>query len=558
MTPETRPRPWRKLYPPGVDPELAAPSRTVLDSFLDTVAADPDAAAVHYFGATLTRAEVAEHSGRLAAVLRDAGVVRGDRIAVSLQNTPIMAVALLAAWSAGASVVPINPMLRPDELAPMLADCGAVVLIAHPAMREVVESTRIRLERPPITLWSDPADLAGDSPTLPFPVDVRLPPGERTVLAECAAARVEDGRPRPGADDTALITYTSGTTGPAKGAMSSHANLAYQMENARQWFGCDASTSVLTVAPLFHITGLGLHAALALGNGYPLVMTYRFEPRTVLQLIERYEPTFTIGAITAFISLLESGPDTGRTLGKLQILYSGGAPVPAQVVERFERATGRYIHNIYGLTETSSACIGVPLGARAPIEQRSGALSIGVPMGGTTVTVVDDAGQPVPSGGEGEIVVAGPQVDLGYWRKPGETAAAFRPDGMHTGDIGVMDADGWVYVVDRKKDLVVVSGYKVWPRDVEDVLYRHPAVKEAAVVGRPDGYRGETLHAYVSVRAGEAVTAADLRAHCREHLSAYKVPAEYYFVDELPKTITGKILRRTLRDAPTPTTQSAR
>jgi long-chain acyl-CoA synthetase len=268
-----------------------------------------------------------------------------------------------------------------------------------------------------------------------------------------------------------------------------------------------------------------------------------------LALIAKYRPTFTIGAITAFIALLDGAAGSSEALGAFDTVYSGGAPVPSEVVERFEAATSIYIHNIYGLTETTSACIAVPRGTRAPIEPRSRALAVGIPMGGTTVTIVDDAGRPVPAGHEGEIVVSGPQVGVGYWNRPDETAHAFRSDGMHTGDIGVMDAEGWVYVVDRKKDLVVVSGYKVWPREVEDVLYRHPAVKEAAVVGRPDSYRGETLHAYLSVRDGAAVTVDELRALCREHLSAYKVPSEYFFIDEIPKTLTGKILRRTLPGA---------
>ncbi|MDT4935339.1 MAG: long-chain acyl-CoA synthetase, partial [Pseudonocardiales bacterium] len=379
-----------------------------------------------------------------------------------------------------------------------------------------------------------------------------VPLGEPSLLAEAEAAHPIVAWHESSPLDVALLTYTSGTTGPSKGAMSSHANLAYQVVNGFQWSGLDEGSSVLTVAPLFHITGLGLHAALALGNGLPMVMTYRFEPGTVLDLIDRHEPTYAVGAITAFIALLDARPGSGATLGKLATVYSGGAPVPFEVVERFEKATGRYIHNIYGLTETTSACIGVPLGADAPVESRSGALSVGVPMGGTTVTIVDDAGVAVPPGEEGEIVVSGPQVDAGYWHRPDETAKAFQADGVHTGDIGVMDPDGWVYVVDRKKDLVVVSGYKVWPRDVEDVLYRHPAVKEAAVVGRPDSYRGETLHAYVSVRSGTLVTEDELRALCREHLSAYKVPARYFFVDEIPKTTTGKIMRRTLRDAAPP------
>ena len=538
---------WRAVYPPGVEPDLRAPDSSTLAMFLDTVDADADAVALHYFGARLTRGELADLAARLATVLRRDGIAPGDRVAVCLQNTPLFVVALLGVWGCGATVVPMNPMLRADELTPMLADSGAKLLLAHPAMAGVIAEALARLDTPPEVLWSDPTELAGDG-SVPFGPHAPVVDGVRSLLAETRAVNEPARLLRPAQDDIALLTYTSGTTGPSKGAMSTHANLAYQVVNGAQWSDLGPGSSVLTVAPLFHITGLGLHAALALGNGFAMVLTYRFEPGTVLELIDRHEPTYAVGAITAFIALLDHRTDSGRTLAKLTTVYSGGAPVPAQVVERFQDSCGNYIYNIYGLTETTSACIGVPIGVVAPVDERSGALSVGVPMGGTTVTIVDDAGLPVPAGTAGEIVVAGPQVDVGYWQRPDETANTFRADGVHTGDIGVMDERGFVYVVDRKKDLVVVSGYKVWPRDVEDVLYRHRAVREAAVIGRPDDYRGETLHAYVSLRPGQAVGADELRALCREHLSAYKVPTEYFFVDDIPKTTTGKIMRRRLRD----------
>ncbi|MBC7763802.1 MAG: AMP-binding protein [Candidatus Saccharibacteria bacterium] len=461
-------------------------------------------------------------------------------------------VSALAVWRLSAIGVPVNPMLRPDELTPMLSDSGARTMIAHPAMRDVVETAAARLPSPLSCWWSAPAELAGD---MPRPFDGAeagasgTASGDRVLLD--AASQIdpdEDVATAPAPSDVALLTYTSGTTGPSKGAMSTHANLAFQVASYGQWFELGTDSSVLTVAPLFHITGLGAHLAAALGGGHPLVMTYRFEPAAVLRLIETYHPTFTIGAITAFISLLDAAPDSGATVGLMTTLYSGGAPVPAQVVERFESATGTYLHNMYGLTETTSACIGVPLGLSAPIDPGSGALSIGIPMGGTSVKIVDDDGQLVAAGAQGEIVVAGPQVCSGYWHKPEESALAFRADGVHTGDIGVMDDAGWIYVVDRKKDLVVVSGYKVWPRDVEDVIYRHPAIKEVAVVGKPDDYRGETLHAFYSLRAGQTLQDGELRAFCKEHLSAYKVPTRYIEVSDLPKTPTGKILRRSLRD----------
>jgi long-chain acyl-CoA synthetase len=539
------PAPWHRLYSAGVDPYLDAPQTSVLALFQATVTEAPDAPAIHYFGATMSRAELFALSRRIATVLRGDGIGTGTRVGVCLQNTPFFPAALFAIWGLGAIAVPLSPMLRPKELGPMLADSGVQALIAHPAMRSVIDEVSADLDQTLARHWVDPRDLAGDLP-LPFIIDDNV--ADEGLLLECkaAAGELELQPPEPGS--VAVLTYTSGTTGPSKGSMSTHRNLAYQAVAGEQWCELDETSAVLTIAPLFHITGMGLHVALALANGHPMVMTYRFEPATVLNLIDRYEPSYAVGAISAFIALMDCRPTSGPTLAKLKQVFSGGAPVPAEVVERFRSASSRYIHNIYGLTESTSACIGVPLGATAPIDPRSGALSIGVPMGGTTVTIVDDSGRPVPAGSEGEIVVLGPQLARGYWNRPTETAHAFQADGLHTGDIGIMDVDGWVYVVDRKKDIVVVSGYKVWPRDVEDVLYRHPAVKEAAVIGRPDSYRGETLHAFISIRPGESVTRAELDALCRQHLSAYKVPSDYFVMDELPKTATNKIMRRKLRD----------
>ena len=352
----------------------------------------------------------------------------------------------------------------------------------------------------------------------------------------------------PGPDDVALLTYTSGTTGPSKGSMSTHANLTYQAVVSGEWFGLTEADRILTTAPFFHITGLGLHLAVALGNGIPMVLTYRFDPATVLSLLDRYRPTFTIGAITAFIALADHAEPGNEAMARMSTCFSGGAPVPETVVERYERDFGVYIHNIYGLTESTSACIAVPRGARAPVDETSGALSIGVALPGTHVTVVGEDGAELPAGTAGEMVVRGPSVGTGYWNRPEETANAFRPAGLHTGDVGVMDEDGWIFVVDRKKDLLVVSGYKVWPREVEDVLYLHPAVREAAVVGRPDDYQGESVQAFVTLRNGQSVTAEELQAHCRENLSAYKCPRTIEFLDDLPKTATGKILRRELKE----------
>ena len=277
---------------------------------------------------------------------------------------------------------------------------------------------------------------------------------------------------------------------------------------------------MLGVAPLFHITGLIAHITVAMLVPMPLILGYRFDPATVLELIDRHRPTFTVGAITVFIALMNDPSVGERDLTSLRKVYSGGAPIAPSIVERFETQVGAYIHNIYGLTETTSPSHGVPMLARAPVDPTSGALSVGVPIFDTMVRVVDENGAEVPVGEIGEFVTSGPQVVPGYWNKAEETAHALPGGALHTGDVGFMDSEGWFYVVDRKKDQINAAGYKVWPREVEDVLYEHAAVREAAVIGVPDEYRGETVKAFVSLRPGAEATPAELIAFCKERMAA--------------------------------------
>jgi long-chain acyl-CoA synthetase len=332
--------------------------------------------------------------------------------------------------------------------------------------------------------------------------------------------------------------------------MGTHANVVFNSQTLRDWIGLSGDDVLLGVAPLFHITGLVAHITLGLLTGAPIVLAHRFDPAVTLELIERHRVTFAVAAITVFIALM-SAPDADRyDLSSLEKVYSGGAPIAPAVADAFERRFGAYIHNIYGMTETTSPSHAVPLSRRAPVDPNSGALSVGVPTFNTVVRIIDDAGNELPPGEIGEFVTGGPQVVPGYWGKPEETAATFRSDGaIKTGDVGFMDADGWFYIVDRKKDQINVSGYKVWPRDVEDVLYGHPSVREAAVVGVPDEYRGETVRAFVSLNPGTDASAEELIAFCKERMAAYKYPRQVEFLPELPKTASGKILRRELRDA---------
>ena len=306
--------------------------------------------------------------------------------------------------------------------------------------------------------------------------------------------------------------------------------------------------SSLAVAPLFHVTGLVAHLAVAMLVPMPLVLTYRFDPKVVFETIQSRKCSFTVASITVFVAMMNS-PEVGNyDLSSFRKLYSGGAPISPAIVDQFEEKVGAYIHNVYGLTETTSPSHAVPWSRRAPVDENSGALSVGVPVFNTVVKVVGEDRQELPVGEVGEFVTSGPGVVPGYWNKEEETRIAIPNGELHTGDVGFMDEQGWFYLVDRKKDMIVAGGYKVWPREVEDALYGHPAVREAAVVGIPDPYRGETVKAFVSLKEGQSATAEEIISFCKSRMAAYKYPRQVEIIDEIPKNTAGKVLRRELRD----------
>jgi long-chain acyl-CoA synthetase len=540
-----------------VPARLPAPDGSALDLFERQARAQPDRPALHYFDATLTHAEVDRAAESLADALQDLGVAPGDRVALYLQNVPQFAIAQYAAWKAGAIVVPLNPMFREAELRSHLQDAGATALVCLQSL--YAETARAAVPGTPVRHVVTTSELDWLPPGAPRPgllarARRRDCAGTHDLAALAARPPVGRRRPRPGVGDVAYLTYTSGTTGPPKGAMNTHANVVYQARLYAAWMRLGAADVILGVAPLFHITGMVAHLAAAAAAGAPVVLFHRFDPGEALRLVERWGATFTIGSITVFIAMADH-PDVGaRRLGTLRAVYSGGAPVAPAVVERFRARTGAYIHNVYGLTETTSPSHAVPLGRQAPVDPATGALSIGIPVPGAEARIVDlDTGEAELGPGEpGEIVIRGPMVVPGYWGRPGETAHAIRDGWLHTGDVGTRDADGWFYLVDRKKDLINAAGYKVWPREVEDTLYRHPAVREAAVVGVPDAYRGETVKAFVALRdeTAAAVTPQDLIEFCRARLAVYKCPRQVELVPEIPKTPSGKLLRRLLRPDP--------
>ncbi len=542
-------RPWLARYREGLPHDIDREFDSALAMFAATAARVPDAPIIRYFDGTLTVRELDRLSDAFACGLLDVGVTAGDRVAAYLQNDPQFVIAMLGTWKAGCVLVPVNPMNKVRELELLLNDSGASVLVALESLYTEVAEGVVGSTAVHTTITTSELEYQARNDPRAFGGSERITCNGTLDMAEMLE-RFADRSPPPvdlGADDLAFLTYTSGTTGPPKGAMNTHGNVAFNAQGIREWVGLDGDDVVLGIAPLFHITGLIAHVAISLLLGAPLVLFHRFEPSLAVEVIREHRPTITIGSITVFIALMNTPGADREALSSLTKVLSGGAAIPPSTVKAFEAQFGHYIHNAYGLTETTSPSHLVPLGVQAPVDPTSGALSVGVPVFNTVVRVVGDDRKDVPVGEIGEFVTSGPQVVPGYWNKPEETEHAIPGGALHTGDVGFMDAEGWFYVVDRKKDQINAGGYKVWPREVEDVLYEHGAVREAAVIGVPDEYRGETVKAFVSLRADHPVTEQELIAFCEERLAAYKYPRQVEILEELPKTATGKLLRRELR-----------
>jgi len=543
-------RPWRSMYPAPLADVIVPEHSSALAAFRDQARRRPAAPMVTYFDRTLTAAELDRHSDALAAELERHQIRRGDRVGLHMQNTPHFVIALLAIWKIGAILVPLNPMLRKRELEYQLNDCGAVALIALDTLweevgREAAAETAVKL-----VITASAADLQSRNDTRVLLGTQRAVGPDTEDFTELLTAGT-GRRPAPhqaALDDVAFLCYTSGTTGPPKGAVSSHRNVINLAQVIRDFTELNDGSRILGLAPLFHITGLMVQLIPALITGVPIVLSYRYHPGVMLDAILEYWPTFAVGPITAFVGLLQDPGCTREHFRSFDRIHSGGAPISPATARLFEEKTGHQLLGAYGMTEATSATHLGPKGYPAPVDPASGALAVGIPTPGTTVRILGDDGAEVAPGTPGEVVLESPGVCSGYWNKPEETALTFRDGRLYTGDIGVMDEQGWLYLVDRKKDLINCSGFKVWPREVEDALYEHPAVREAAVVGVPDAYRGETVKAYVSLNAGAAAAPEELINFAGERLASYKRPRMLEILDDLPKTSSGKILRRLLKD----------
>ncbi len=467
----------------------------------------------------ISYAELSRGVGRLASAFARLGLRRGEHLALMLPNVPEFSLAYFAAHTLGAPVVPLSVQLMPEEIAWHLADSGAVMMVAADG---VLERAAQGIEQ------------AGHA--------VRQVAASR--LEELLSAEPEETPIAPTAPvDTAVILYTSGTTGRPKGAELTHANLLGNAEvMSGPMLGLDHETIALCALPLFHSFGQTVAHNAVLLRGGTVVLLPRFEEQAAVEAIERHAITFFAGVPTMYIALRRAAAASGTRLSGLRHCISGGAPMPVEVLRGFDAEHGVDIRESYGLSETS------PVASLNVLDSPKRPGSIGVPIEGVQFRLAADDGTLIDEPmRRGEILIQGPNVMKGYHGRPEATAETIVDGWLRTGDIAHRDADGYYYIVDRRKDMILRGGYNVYPREVEEVLYRHPGVAEAAVVGVPDPEVGEEVKAVVVLREGTAAGSREILEHCRAHLAAYKCPRQVEFRDALPKGPSGKILKRSLR-----------
>ncbi|MEE7447406.1 long-chain fatty acid--CoA ligase [Methylobacterium radiotolerans] len=554
-------RPWLASYPPGVPAEIdVAGLGTLVDLFETSVAAFADRPATLCFGSAMTYATLGRQARDLAAWLRGQGLAKGDRVAIMLPNVPAYAVAIFGVLLAGGTVVNTNPLYTPRECAQQINDSGARILIVLENFGATIAASLpdVALERVVLVGPGDGLGLKGQVINLasrhvrkavpPF----RLPES----LAIPFALVLRQGRSMPRTqvavepEDLAFLQYTGGTTGIAKAAMLSHRNIMANVEQSQLWFNSkDPSVArcVVTALPLYHIFALtACFFQFMRSGGACLLIPNPRDCDGMVKTLSRTRFTHLMGVNTLF-NVLINHPKIGTVdFSNLDFVVGGGTAVQRAVAERWKALTGNTIIEGYGLSETSPVVCVNPRGMR----DFSG--TIGYPLPSTEVSIRDISGQPLPNGQPGEICVRGPQVMRGYWNRPEETARAMTADGFfRTGDVAILQAGGQVRIVDRMKDMILVSGFNVYPNEVEDVLAAHPAVLECAVVGAPSEETGEMVVAHVVLK-DPSVSTDILRAHARTQLTGYKVPRRVVLHETLPKTNVGKVLRRMLRDETPP------
>ena len=552
-------KPWLASYGEGVPHEIAEPSETLVDMIWNATRLYRRSVALEFFGATTTYEQLREQISRAAASLRELGVRHGDRVALVLPNCPEHVIAFYAVLRLGAIVVEHNPLYTERELRHQFEDHGAQVAIVW--------------DKVAATVTAFPADL-GISSVIAVDITRSMPLASRAALrfpvARARAARtaltvsepvagtvswrdltsgafLPNDVPKPALTDTAVLQYTSGTTGTPKGAILSHANLRANAMQGEAWVPGlrRGEETFYAVLPMFHAYGLTLCLTFAMSMGARLVLFPKFDETLVLNAMAKSPATFLPAVPPIYDRLEKAAAKRHVSLGGIRFAISGAMSLPVQIVESWEKATGGLLVEGYGMTETSPVALGNPIGP----SRRPG--TVGVPFPSTEIRIIDPDDPAIDRGvgEEGELLIRGPQVFSGYWNRPTETAETLLPDGwLRTGDLAVVSHDGFVTIVDRKKELIITGGFNVAPTEVEAALLSHPSVADAAVVGLPRADGSEDVTAVVVLTPGATLDVAALKAHCKTLLSAYKVPRTITVADELPRSLIGKVLRRVVRD----------
>jgi long-chain acyl-CoA synthetase len=566
LTGARRDWPWFKRYPADVDWHQTIVPSPVSELLDQAVARFPGHVCTNFLGRTITYAEIATAVNHAAAGLQGLGVGKGTKVGLFLPNSPTFIVAYYAVLKAGGTVVNFNPLYSQDELTHQIRDSGTTLMVTLDL--KVLFDKVEQLLAAEVLQRAVVASFASLLPTLKSAL-FRLTRGQEIANLEASGQRgkvvrqrdlmANDGRPSPvvidPVKDIAVLQYTGGTTGTPKGAMLSHANLTANVEQISAWAGPlqDGKETVMAILPLFHVFAMSVVMNFGIRRGAQLILVPKFEINETVRLMNSVKPTILPGVPTLFNALLNNAGAQKSGLKSLKWCFSGGAGLPIPVKQKFEAMTGAILIEGYGLSETSPVATGNPPGG--PIKDGS----IGLPMPATYISVrsLDDPTREMPLGENGEICISGPQVMLGYWNNPAETAASFTTGQesqgtagaryFRTGDIGHMDEDGFTFISDRMKEMINSSGFKIYPRRIEEALYQHPAVEEAAVIGVPNEHKGEAPVAFVKLREGASATAEDLMAFLRPKLAKMELPEAIEFRDKLPKTMIGKLSKKDLK-----------
>ncbi len=542
-------RAWFKHYDSQVPVHLSYPHLPLYSLLDESAARQPANPCSNFFGKRLTYRQIKELSDLFAASIRSLGIRKGDRVILLLPNSPQFLIAYYGLLKAGAVVVPLNPLSTERELEFYLRDSGAETLITIPLFLNKVTSLRGKTPLKHI-VYSRLADF------LPFPLNLAqgfqelrlIRRQDRAVLLDfrelLKQALHPDWHPEPvQPDEMAVLIYSGGTTGIAKGIMLSHFNLVANAHQIIAWGHLTDEQGVLAVLPLFHGFGMSVTMNAAVLAGGEIFLVPRFKAKAVAKAIHKYKPSFFIGVPTMFVQL-SNLPDIHRyDFRSLRGTFVGAAPLTKAIKDDFEKKTGGRMIEGYGLTEAVTAIMANPYQGLHKIG------SVGLPFPDVNVKIVSlDDGHDLATGELGEIVLRSPTVMLGYYKNAEETHKTIVDGWLYTGDIGYVDEDGYFYITDRKKDLIIVGGFNVFPREIDELIYQHPKVKEGITIGLPDPHKGERIKVYIVLKEGETATPEEFITYFKERLTPYKVPREVEFRTELPKSMIGKILRRALRE----------